>query len=232
MAGQHLHYWAVAGPGELPTTRRRGSARTTSPVGSPCPSRDASALFRRPTCPSSSSRQWWPVRGAGYAGRGRVGEPGLSSRYPLGTLSKRPRRGFATAPQRSRGSGGWITAAWPPPSNSRRISVSMLLISSNSLCAQRSETAYAVSGGGGRSRDPDRMQPIFAEKSWGLIHVAGHAPLAVERRHTKNPAGTVETTIACEPRQNRLLIVVLALKALLTANLVSAQPLTAPTLIH
>jgi hypothetical protein len=40
------------------------------------------------------------------------------------------------------------------------------------------------------------------------------------------------TTIACEPRQNRLLIVVLALKALLTANLVSAQPLTAPTLIH
>ena len=42
----------------------------------------------------------------------------------------------------------------------------------------------------------------------------------------------METTIACEPRQNQLIIVVLALRALLTANLVSAQPLTAPTLIH
>ena len=42
----------------------------------------------------------------------------------------------------------------------------------------------------------------------------------------------METTIACEPQQNRLLVVVLALRALLTANLVSAQPLTTPTLIH
>jgi hypothetical protein len=42
----------------------------------------------------------------------------------------------------------------------------------------------------------------------------------------------MQTTIAYEPRQNRLLIVVLALRALLTANLVSAQPLTAPTLVH
>jgi hypothetical protein len=51
------------------------------------------------------------------------------------------------------------------------------------------------------------MQPIFAGKSWGLILIADHAPLAVERHHTKNPEGTVEATIACEPRQNRLLIV-------------------------
>jgi hypothetical protein len=42
----------------------------------------------------------------------------------------------------------------------------------------------------------------------------------------------MQTNIACEPRQNRLLIVMLALRARLTANLVSAQPLTAPTLVH
>ena len=82
------------------------------------------------------------------------------------------------------------------------------------------------------SSNPGPMQPIFAGNSWGLILIAAHAPLAVERRHTKNPEGTVEATIASEPRQNRLIIVALALRALLTANLVSAQPLTAPTLIH
>jgi hypothetical protein len=42
----------------------------------------------------------------------------------------------------------------------------MLLISSNSS-AQRRKTAYVVSGGGWRSRDPGRMQSIFAEKSGG-----------------------------------------------------------------
>jgi hypothetical protein len=76
------------------------------------------------------------------------------------------------------------------------------------------------------------MQPIFAGNSWGLILIADHGPLAVERHHTKNLEGIMEATIASEPRQSRLLIVALALRALLTANLVSAQPLTAPTLIH
>ena len=79
---------------------------------------------------------------------------------------------------------------------------------------------------------PDAAHLFSPGNSWGLILIADHAPLAVERRHTKNPEGTVEATIASEPRQNRLIIVALALRALLTANLVSAQPLTAPTLIH
>ena len=41
-----------------------------------------------------------------------------------------------------------------------------------------------------------------------------------------------ETTTACKPLQNRMLIVISKLSALLFANLRSAQPLTAPTLIH
>ncbi len=42
----------------------------------------------------------------------------------------------------------------------------------------------------------------------------------------------METTIARQPRQSRLHIVMSKLRALLVANLTSAQPLTAPTLIH
>ena len=43
---------------------------------------------------------------------------------------------------------------------------------------------------------------------------------------------TLDTTTACKPRQSRMRIVILKLSALLAANLSSAQPPTAPTLIH
>ena len=76
------------------------------------------------------------------------------------------------------------------------------------------------------------MSDIFDGKSWGTIHVVNHASLAVERRRTKNQEGTMEATIAYAPQQNRLLGILLALRAMLTANLIAAQPLTAPTLIH
>jgi hypothetical protein len=36
---------------------------------------------------------------------------------------------------------------------------------------------------------PARLQTIFAGKSWGLIRVADHASLAVERRQLRNPGG-------------------------------------------
>jgi hypothetical protein len=42
----------------------------------------------------------------------------------------------------------------------------------------------------------------------------------------------VETTIARKPRQSRLLQFASKLGAMLIANLVAAQPLTAPTLVH
>jgi hypothetical protein len=42
----------------------------------------------------------------------------------------------------------------------------------------------------------------------------------------------METTTAGKPRKNLMRIIVLKLSALLAANLGSAQPLTAPTLIH
>jgi spermidine synthase len=74
--------------------------------------------------------------------------------------------------------------------------------------------------------------PFLGGKSWGIIHIADQALLAVERRQTRTREGIVEAIIACEPRQNRLLIIGLALRAWLMANLIAAQPLTAPTLIH
>jgi hypothetical protein len=77
------------------------------------------------------------------------------------------------------------------------------------------------------------MAAFFRGKSSGQIHVADRAALAIERRRTKNPEGTVgSTTVVREPRQNQLLILVSRLGALLFANLASAQPLTAPTLVH
>lgn len=42
----------------------------------------------------------------------------------------------------------------------------------------------------------------------------------------------METTTSSQPRQNQIRIILSKLSALLTANLASAQPLTAPTLVH
>jgi len=50
-------------------------------------------------------------------------------------------------------------------------------------------TLAAMGGEDGYREIPGQMPPIFAGKSWGIIHVADHALLTVERRHTKNPGG-------------------------------------------
>lgn len=42
----------------------------------------------------------------------------------------------------------------------------------------------------------------------------------------------MESITVSQSRQNRLLVAMAKLRALLTANLTSAQPLTSPTLIH
>src|SRR4029077_7765764 len=88
-----------------------------------------------------------------------------------------------------------------------------------------------------RAADGDREIPagrsLFSPKNPGGNSRSG--PCATRQRtpaHQEPGRGPWNPTIACEPRQNRLLIALLALKALLTANLASAQPLTAPTLIH